>query len=56
MLNAYYSELKKVLNASDNMSIWPSIVNKEPIENMKKIIRNKIRLFGSNNKAEINLM
>ncbi|PKM50581.1 MAG: ketose-bisphosphate aldolase [Firmicutes bacterium HGW-Firmicutes-7] len=51
VLNAYYSELKRALNASTNMSLWPSVVNKEPVENMKKVIRSKIRLFGSNNRA-----
>ena len=35
ILEAFFSEMKKQLNELDNMSIWPSIAYKRPIEKMK---------------------
>ena len=51
MLAAFYSTMKKELNETENMSIWPCTANKEPIEAIKKVVRDKILLLGSNNHA-----
>lgn len=51
LLNAFYSAMKEELNSTQNMSIWVSTANKKPIAAMKNVIRKKIILLGSNNKA-----
>lgn len=51
VLNGYYSTLREFLNSTDNMSVWPCKANKEPVEAMKKVIRQKMRLFNSNNRV-----
>lgn len=51
VIYACYKSLKGVLNNTDNLAIWPVVANKKPIENMKDIIRKKIIMCGSKNKA-----
>lgn len=51
VLDAYYSEMKTLLNSKDHMAIWPCVANENPIASMKRVIRNKIILFGSNNRV-----
>jgi ketose-bisphosphate aldolase len=51
MLSAYYSAMKKQLNETENMAIWPCTANKKPLEALKEIVKQKIILLGSENKA-----
>lgn len=51
MLDAYYSEMKKQLNETENMSIWVSVANKRPLEKMKEVIKEKFRICSSSGKA-----
>jgi len=51
LLNAFFSELKDELNNLDNMSTWPSVVYKKPIQAMKEVVRDKMKLFNSVGKA-----
>jgi len=51
VLNAMNTGLRDKLNGIDNMSAWPVVVWTEARENMRKVVRDKIRAFGSNNKA-----
>lgn len=50
VLNALHVGLKDTLESIDNMSMWPIYTYKQAKENMKEIIRNKIRVFGSVNR------
>lgn len=51
LLNAFFSSLKNELNKLDNMSTWPNVVYKNPLEEMKKVVEHKIKLFRSDGKA-----
>ncbi len=51
ILNAYYSEMKKQLNETENMSIWVSVADKRPIERMKEVVKEKIRVCSSSGRA-----
>lgn len=51
MLSAYYTELKKKLNASGTMAIWVSDASEKPLEALKEVVKEKIDLGGSANKA-----
>jgi ketose-bisphosphate aldolase len=51
ILNAFFSSLRDTLNNTQNMSSWPSVIFKKPVEAMKDIISKKIILCGSQNKA-----
>lgn len=42
--------LKEKLNSITNLSTWPVYVFEKARENMKEVIREKIRTFGSNNR------
>ena len=42
--------LRDKLNSIDNMSMWSVYVYENAIENMKEVIRHKIRTFGSENR------
>lgn len=50
VLIALNSGLKSKLNNISNPSTWPAYVFEEARENMKNVIREKIQLFGSNNR------
>ncbi len=43
--------LKHKLNSMENPSTWPVYVFEEARENMKKVVKDKIRIFGSNNRV-----
>lgn len=43
--------LKDKLNSIDHLSAWPMVVWKDARENMREVVRNKIRTFGSNNRV-----
>lgn len=51
MLSAYYSELKKKLDSSGTMAIWVSKANEKPLEALKNVVKEKIKLVGSENRA-----
>lgn len=51
LLSAFYSAMKQGLNETENTAIWVSTANKRPIEAMKEVVRKKICLLGSNNRA-----
>ena len=51
LLDAYYSEMKKQLNETDNMSIWVSVANNRPLEKMKEVVKEKFRICSSSGKA-----
>ena len=51
ILNGYYSGMKEFLNSTENLSIWPSAGNKKALENMKKVILEKYKLFGATDKG-----
>lgn len=42
--------LKNKLNSMENPSTWPVYVFEEARENMREAVRNKIHIFGSNNR------
>lgn len=42
--------LKNKLNSMENPSTWPVYVFEEARENMREVVRNKIYIFGSNNR------
>ena len=50
VLNGLHTGLKDKLESISNMSMWPIFTYETAKENMKEVIRNKIRVFGSNNK------
>lgn len=51
MLSAYYSELKKKLDSSGTMAIWVSKANEKPLKALKNVVKEKIKLVGSENRA-----
>ena len=51
ILAGYYGAMKEQLNETANMSIWPSTANIRPINAMKKVVKDKIILCGSNDRA-----
>lgn len=51
VLNALNTGLLNKLSSIHNMSMWPCFVYEEAIKKMKDVIRDKIRIFGSNGKA-----
>ncbi len=51
MLSAYYTELKKKLDESGTMAIWVSRANEKPLLAVKEVVKNKIDLCGSADKA-----
>lgn len=51
LLNAYYSKMKEQLNKTNNMSIWVSVANEQPIAAMKEVIKEKFRVYSSSGKA-----
>ncbi len=51
VLNGLNTGLRDKLNSIENMSMWPIFVFEKGMQQMREVIRNKIRVFGSNNKA-----
>ncbi len=51
ILVAMFSELKQGLITSDNMGKWPVFVYEKPIIALKEVVKKKIQMFNSNNKA-----
>lgn len=51
VVGAMNSGLKDKLNSMENPSTWPVYVFEEARENMKKVVKDKIRIFGSNNRV-----
>jgi len=51
MLSAYYGELKKKLETSGTLAIWVSVANEKPLAALKEVVKEKIDLVGSENKA-----
>jgi ketose-bisphosphate aldolase len=51
VLDAYFSTLKTTLNSINNMCTWPVFVYEESVKAMKEVIRQKMILFGSANRA-----
>lgn len=51
VLTAYFTTLRDTLATLGNMASWPVFVYEEPVKAMKEVIRNKIRLFGSAERA-----
>lgn len=43
--------LRDKLNSIENMSMWSVFVYEDAVKNMKEVVRNKIRVFGSNNRV-----
>ncbi len=51
MLTAYYKELKHKLETSASLAIWVHKANEAPLEALKNVVKEKIDLCGSANKA-----
>ena len=51
VLNAMNTGLRDKLASIDNMSAWPVVVWTEARENMRRVILDKIRTFGSNGRV-----
>lgn len=51
IISAFFGALKVMLNNNENMAIWPSTAYEQPLIEMKKVIKNKILLLGSNDRA-----
>lgn len=51
MVTAYYTTMRDQLNEATNMAIWPSTANKRPLNALKEVVKDKILLCGSNDKA-----
>ncbi len=51
LLSAYYGELKKKLEESGTLSIWVSKANEKPLEALKEVVKEKMELVGSKNRA-----
>ena len=51
VLNALNTGLKNKLNTIQNLSMWPCFVYEDAMKQMKEVIRNKIRVFGSNGRV-----
>ena len=47
VLNALNSGLKQKLNSIENLSMWPCYVYEIANQQMRDVIRHKIRTFGS---------
>lgn len=47
VLSAMNQSLKEKLNSIENLSIWPSVLWKPVREEMRRVIRHKIRTFGA---------
>ncbi len=43
--------LRDKLNSVENMAMWPVFIYEQAMQNMKNVIREKIRVFGSNGRA-----
>ncbi|MCB2357361.1 class II fructose-bisphosphate aldolase [Clostridium estertheticum] len=52
MLSGFFTSLKEVLNSKQQMSIWPITAYAKPLEAMKDVVRDKMILLGSNNRAK----
>lgn len=52
MLTGFFTELKEFLNSKEHMAIWPSTAYEKPLKAMKDVVRNKMMLLGSNNRAK----
>lgn len=50
VLNGLHTGLKDKLDTINNMSMWPIFTYETAKEKMKAVIRDKIRVFGSNNR------
>ena len=43
--------MKKQLNETENMSIWVSVADERPIEKLKEVVKEKIRVCSSSDRA-----
>lgn len=53
MMSAYYGELKKKLESSASLAIWVSKANEKPLEALKDVVKEKLRLTGSAGKVKM---
>jgi ketose-bisphosphate aldolase len=51
VLKALNTGLRDKLNSVENMSMWPCFIYEEAFSRMHDVIRDKIRVFGSNNRV-----
>ncbi len=51
VLNGLNTGLRDKLNEIENMSMWPVFVYERAVENMRDVIRDKIKVFGSGNRV-----
>jgi len=51
LLNAWNRSMHDVLGSLQNMSTWPSVIEKKPDAALRQVVRDKIRLFGCNGRA-----
>ncbi|WP_196594503.1 class II fructose-bisphosphate aldolase [Pectinatus sottacetonis] len=51
MLTAFYGTMKDELNTAEHLAIWPYNANEKPLAALKDIVRAKIDLVGSSQKA-----
>ncbi len=51
LLNAWNSNMFKVLGRLSNMSTWPSVIEVEPDAALRQVVKDKIELFGAKGKA-----
>lgn len=51
IIEAFWRGMKDFLNEQENLSLWTKAVYQQPIEAMKKTVREKFLLFGTDGKA-----
>ena len=51
LLTAWNSAMLEQLKQSPHMAAWPAVLRRQPDAAMREVIREKIRFFGSDNKA-----
>lgn len=51
IVEAFWRGMKEFLNEQENLSLWTKAVYQKPIEEMKKTVREKFLLFGTDGKV-----
>lgn len=52
ILTGFFTSLKELLNSKEHMAIWPSTAYAEPLKAMKDVVRGKMILLGSKDRAK----
>jgi len=52
IISAFFTSLKEVLNSKEHMAVWPCTAYARPLEAMKDVVRDKMIVLGSKNRAK----